>query len=469
MRHPRLVLPVLTGVSLVALVALAACGGASSTTPDATSAPSTPSATPSAAAPATGAAGTPRPGEPSRTPAPTGATGASAATGATGATGGTGATSTPAGGGGTTATPAPAASAGPPRPVSLAPISSRSWNRPTEAGPYPSASGGPAGLFVAEQEGVIYEVAAGGAVSTILDLRGVVLRSGNEEGLLSVALDPAFADNRHVWVYYSAGSPRRTVLSRFTRDAGAATISRGSELVILEVAQPYANHNGGAVRFGPDGMLYLGLGDGGSGGDPQGNGQDRSTLLGSVIRIDVRNASAERPYAIPSDNPFVGQSSARNEIWAFGLRNPWRMAFDPATGALWAGDVGQGAVEEIDLIRSGGNYGWNIMEGDRCYRPSSGCDRGGLIAPVVTYAHESGRCSIVGGYVYHGSAVPEIAGAYVYGDTCSGEIWAVNAASPGTPVRIATGARNMTSFGLDAAGEVLVLTFGQPIRRLVSP
>ena len=354
-----------------------------------------------------------------------------------------------------------------PRPVSLVPTSSRNWARPTEMGVYPSPTGAAPGIFVAEQDGTVYHV-SGDQVTPILDLTDRVLRSGNEEGLLSVALDPGFATNRYVWVYYSAGNPRRSVLARFTRNAAGGAIDKASQLIVLEFAQPFANHNGGAIRFGPDGMLYLGLGDGGSAGDPQGNGQNLRVLLGKIIRIDVRNASKEQPYSVPSDNPFVSRQGARPEIWAYGMRNPWRMAFDAATGALWVGDVGQGAVEEIDIATRGGNFGWSITEGDRCYKPSSNCDRTGLVAPVTAYGHDGGRCSVVGGMVYRGSKVPEIAGSYVYGDTCSGELWAINAASPQTPVLIASGVKNMTSFGLDAEGEITVLSFGQPIRRLAS-
>lgn len=385
---------------------------------------------------------------PSATTAPTSTPGVASSTGT--ATGGAG-----------------AASGAQPRPVNLAPISSRNWTRPVEMGMYPSPTGGSPGFFVAEQEGVIYNV-SGDQVTPILDLTDRVLRSGNEEGLLSVALDPAFANNRYVWVYYSAGSPRRTVLARFTRNAAGAVIDKASQLVVLEFAQPYTNHNGGAIRFGPDGMLYLGLGDGGSAGDPQGNGQNLGVLLGKIIRIDVRNASTSQPYVVPSDNPFVSRDGARPEIWAYGMRNPWRMSFDATTGALWVGDVGQNAAEEIDLVMKGGNFGWNITEGDRCYKPSSNCDRTGLVTPVTSYSHEGGRCSVVGGMVYRGAKVPEILGSYVYGDTCSGEIWAINAASPQAPVLIANGVKNMTSFGLDAEGEITVLSFGQPIRRLTS-
>ena len=437
MRAARPALLVLLGVLAVTL---AACGsGPAAATPGASS----------------GAAGASTPSEPTATPAGS----ASPSTGAAGATGTT------------SQTPTAGAAASPgtgPRPVRLVPVSSRTWTRPTETGPYPSASGGATGAFVLEQDAVVSEVAANGTVSTILDLRDVVLRSGNEEGLLSLALDPNFASNRAVWVYYSAANPRRTVLARFTRQANAATIDRASQLVVLEVGQPFANHNGGAIRFGPDGMLYLGLGDGGSAGDPSGNGQNLNTLLGKVIRLDVRNASSGQPYAIPGDNPFAGRAGSRGEIWAYGLRNPWRMSFDSATGALWVGDVGQNAVEEVSVVTRGGNFGWNVVEGDRCFKPSSNCDRTGITPPVAVYNHDNGRCSIVGGYVYRGSAVPEIAGAYVYGDTCSGEIWAVNASSPGTPILIASGVKNMTSFGLDAAGEIVVLSFGQPIRRLAT-
>ncbi len=366
--------------------------------------------------------------------------------------------------GGTSATPLPAVAE--PKPVSLVDVASRRWERPTESGVYPSPTGGAPGMFVAEQDGVIYHV-GGDKVAPILDLKDRVLRSGNEEGLLSVALDPGFATNHHVWVYYSAGNPRRTVLARFTR-AADGTIDRASQLVVLEVAQPFPNHNGGAIRFGPDGMLYLGLGDGGSAGDPQGNGQNLGVILGKIIRLDVRNASTGTPYVVPPDNPFVGRQGARGEVWAYGFRNPWRMAFDAPTGALWVGDVGQGVVEEVDVVKRGENHGWDRMEGDRCYEPMSGCDRTGLMLPVAFYTHAAGRCSIVGGLVYRGTKVPAIAGAYVYGDTCTGEVWAVSTANGtvGAPVLIASGAGPLSSFATDAEGEIVLLSFGQPLRRI---
>ncbi len=361
--------------------------------------------------------------------------------------------------------PAPAASGTTPRAVGLGTVGTQRWSRPTEVGAYPPA--GTDGLFLLEQDGQVFAL-QGGTTTAILDIRARVSRDGNEEGLLSMALDPGFASNGYVWLYYSAANPRRSVLARFSRVPGGITLDPASQLVVLEVAQPFSNHNGGAIRFGPDGMLYLGFGDGGSGGDPQRNGQNLGTLLGKIIRIDVRNASASQPYAVPGDNPFVNQSGARGEIWAYGLRNPWRMAFDPSTGALWAGDVGQDSVEEVDVIRRGTNYGWSVTEGDRCYRPVIGCDRTGFAPPVTTYDHGGGRCSITGGVVYRGTRVPEIAGAYLFADLCSGDVWAIRADSPGVPVKIAS-VSNLTSFGLDAAGEILVTSFNQPLRRLVSP
>ena len=301
-----------------------------------------------------------------------------------------------------------------------------------------------------------------------LDIRDRVNDRGEEEGLLGLAFDPQYADNGHLYVYYSASSPRRSVVSRFSVSADGRA-DPGSERVLLEVAQPFSNHNGGQIAFGPDGYLYIALGDGGSRGDPQGNGQDLGTLLGSILRIDVSTVDSTGAYAVPSDNPFVGHSGARPEIWAYGLRNPWRFSFDRATGDLWTADVGQNRFEEVDIIRPGLNYGWNIMEGEECFARSD-CDRTGLEIPVAEYGREDG-CSVTGGYVYRGSSLPSLYGAYVYGDYCSGRIWALR--HDGDEVtehmQIVDSGLRIPSFAEDAAGELYVLSFDGTIYRLVAP
>ncbi|MDA0700568.1 MAG: PQQ-dependent sugar dehydrogenase [bacterium] len=296
--------------------------------------------------------------------------------------------------------------------------------------------------------------------------------AGNEEGLLSVAVDPAFATNRHVWAYYSnTGQPRRTVVARFTASTDG-TLDPGSELIVLEIAQPYANHNGGALRFGPDGMLYLGVGDGGSGGDPQGHGQDLGTLLGTVIRISVAGASEVEPYALLDNNPFVGVDGAREEIWAYGLRNPWRMSFDPLTGALWQGDVGQNRQEEVNRIERGGNYGWNVVEGSLCFGAAS-CDRTGFVAPVAVYDLGGGRCAVTGGVVARNATADNVEGHYLFGDYCSGDLWAIPGDTDGRsnntvePVHIASGLGNIASIN-QIGSEIYLATFNSPLLRLVN-
>ncbi len=353
--------------------------------------------------------------------------------------------------------------------VNLVPaFGGREFERPVELGAYPAGPGPAGSVFVAEQDGRVYVLHEGGE-ALLLDLRPRVSRASNEEGLLSVAADPQFATNGWLWLYYSVDrsadpGPRRTRLSRFTVDPGSGLAVDGqSELVVLEVEQPFPNHNGGAIRFGPDGLLYLGFGDGGSAGDPRGNGQNLGTLLGSVIRIDVREASEDEPYRIPPDNPFAGTAGARGEIWAYGLRNPWRMAFDSA-GRLWTGDVGQNALEEIDVIERGGNYGWDRLEGTRCFEPRSGCDREGAIPPIAEYGRGLG-CSVTGGVVYEGEDLPALADSYLFADFCSGRLWAL-APDSGSVVEVARSDRQVASFGTDARGEVYLLTFNGPILRI---
>ena len=287
--------------------------------------------------------------------------------------------------------------------------------------------GDAANLYVVEQPGRIYLADPNSATPAephvVLDIRERVNDSGNEEGLLSVAFHPDFPKKRELYAYYTASKPRRAILSRFTVSEDGRTVDPASEEILLTQSQPYSNHNGGTVLFGPDGMLYLSLGDGGAADDPHGYGQDMSTMLGKVIRIDVsKRGDAGSPYAVPADNPFVGREGARPEIWALGLRNVWRMSFDPATGDLWAGDVGQNVWEEIDLIVKGGNYGWNAREGLHPFPNGKG--EGSFVDPVVEYHHREG-ISVTGGCVYRGKAIPELEGVYVYADFVSGTVWGV--------------------------------------------
>lgn len=306
----------------------------------------------------------------------------------------------------------------------------------------------------------------------VLDWRDRTSRAGNEEGLLGIALSPAFEEDGYVYLYYSAQpGERRSAISRF-ETAGSGEdlrIDPGSELVLLEVPQPFGNHNGGQIAFGPDETLYIALGDGGSGGDPQNHGQRPETLLGSILRIDVRDATADQPYAIPEDNPFVDDPNARDETWAYGLRNPWRMSFDQETGTLWAADVGQADWEEVNIIEGGGNYGWNIMEGFACFIEPN-CDQEGLELPVVDYANTGPHCSITGGYVARGDYAGVLEGYYVYGDYCSGAVWAIPAdAEPGSEseqITLREGGPQLPSFAQDLDGRIYLLSFSGPIFRV---
>ena len=326
-------------------------------------------------------------------------------------------------------------------------------------------------LLVAEQRGYITRFVEDDSEIKqfgILDLTESINFRG-EQGLLSMALDPRFEDHPYLYVYYSPRDENITRLSRFRIVQGEAFA--GSELVIIEVPQPYSNHNGGAIRFGPDGMLYLGLGDGGAANDPQGHGQNRGTLLGTIIRIDVNDIDTATPYRIPTDNPFLGIAGVRPEIWAYGLRNPWRMAFDSESGLLWAGDVGQDRVEEIVIVRAGENHGWNVFEGDQCFRSEEECaELSDAVAPVGVYGHDEG-CSVTGGVVYRGGAFAHMVGAYIFGDFCSGTIWGLwpdqNSATGWTRSEIIDGAGQIASFAVDNEGEIYVLVFNGPILKLV--
>lgn len=327
-------------------------------------------------------------------------------------------------------------------------------------------------LFVVEKGGRVRIVEDGALLPTpFLDLSGQV-STGSEQGLLSLAFHPDYASNGRFFVNFTdtAGDTRVVELRVSATDPHRA--DPGSARVVLAIEQPFSNHNGGFVLFGPDGMLYVGTGDGGSGGDPQGNGQDTGTLLGKLLRIDVDGG---QPYAIPSDNPFVDTPGARPEVWAYGLRNPWRFSFDRETGDLYVADVGQNRLEEVNAVRGAGaglNYGWNVMEGTRCFEPPQGCDRSGLTLPVTEFDHGDG-CSVTGGFVYRGSAIPDLRGTYLYSDYCSGFVRSFRFANGR-----AEGERRLpeleppddavSSFGEDAAGEMYILTAGGGVHRIVS-
>jgi glucose/arabinose dehydrogenase len=328
-------------------------------------------------------------------------------------------------------------------------------------------------LFVTEQGGVIwmFDNSQNTNVKTaFLDISDRVV-SGGEQGLLGLAFHPDFKQNGYFYVDYTAPNPLRTVIARYKVLANNANMAdKGSEQILLTVNQPFTNHNGGQLAFGPDGYLYIGLGDGGSGGDPFGNGQNRSSLLGKILRINVDLSSNGRNYSIPSDNPFVSNTLGfREEIYAFGFRNPWRFSFDSVSTALWAGDVGQDTREEVDVVKKGVNYGWNIMEGTLCYNPASGCDTTGLELPVWSYTHSVGN-AIIGGFVYHGLAMPDLAGAYVYGDFGSGRIWALRLNDTATPANalLTNTGLNIASFGLDTQKELYFSAYDGKIYKLTS-
>lgn len=318
-------------------------------------------------------------------------------------------------------------------------------------------------LFVVEQPGRILIYKSGALLGTpFLDIRSKV-GYGGERGLLSVAFHPQYASNRRFFVYYTRSSDGDIVLSEFAASTGNPDIADPAETVLLVIEHStYSNHNGGQLQFGPDGYLYLGTGDGGGGGDPLGSGQNINTLLGKILRIDVNLGS---PYAIPPGNPFAGIAGL-DEIYALGLRNPWRFSFDRLNGTLYAGDVGQGAREEVDIITLGGNFGWNTMEGTQCYSPPSNCNMTGLTLPIAEYAHSGGNCSVTGGYVYRGSQSVDMFGTYLYGDYCTGIIWGY---SGGVATQLLDTSLSISSFGEDQSGEIYLVSLSGTVNRIVGP
>ena len=320
-------------------------------------------------------------------------------------------------------------------------------------------------LFVVEQPGRIRSIdLSAGTVTVFLDITDRVSTGGSEQGLLSVAFHPQFASNALFFVNYTDSSGA-TVVSQFRADAGGRLGDKGSEQVLLRVEQPYSNHNGGQLKFGPDGFLYIGMGDGGARGDPLKAGQDNNSLLGALLRVDVDSAS---PYGIPPSNPYI-KANGRAEIWASGLRNPWRFSFDRNTGDLYIGDVGQDAFEEINFARrgvAGLNYGWNVAEGYDCYGRTA-CDKATFVKPKHTYGRTLG-CSVTGGYVYRGTKMRQLRGRYVFGDYCSGAIWSLPAGPDGHEARLEaqTGVQ-IASFGEDLNGELYLVEHAGRVFRLV--
>ncbi len=320
-------------------------------------------------------------------------------------------------------------------------------------------------LFIVEKAGTIRIVRDGAVASQpFLDITNLVYSAGTEQGLLGLAFAPDYRTGGVFYVYY-IGQDRNSTLARYKVSSDPDRADPASGAVIFTAQQPpYPNHKGGELIFGPDGYLYLGLGDGGSAGDPQGNGQNLNSPLGKILRFDVSKGS---PYAIPADNPFKDRQGARPEIWAYGLRNPWRFSFDRATGDLYIADVGQNVWEEINFqprsSKGGENYGWNRMEGNHCFPPDSQCQTTGFVMPVAEYSHSEGGCSVTGGYVYRGKAQPALTGAYLFADYCSGKFWALSRAADGPWQKTALTqvAISPSSFGEDEAGELYVAAINQ--------
>jgi glucose/arabinose dehydrogenase len=324
-------------------------------------------------------------------------------------------------------------------------------------------------MFIIQQTGQVVILQDDAITGTLLDISGQI-STGSEQGLLSIALHPDFAKNGRFYIDYTDGNGNTQVEQWAISKDDPNVADPASATTILSVEQPFPNHNGGLLMFGPDGYLYVGLGDGGSQGDPNGNGQNLGVLLGKILRIDIDQTEGDLPYAIPKDNPFVGRVDARSEIWAYGLRNPWRFSFDRQTGDLYIADVGQGEVEEANFQPAGEgglNYGWNLMEGTNCYLEAD-CDQSGLTLPFFEYTHSSGAgCSISGGYVYRGEAIPALSGAYLAGDYCTGYIWAVNPQT-GVATDAMESGLSISSFGEDASGELYVVDLNGGIYKIIA-
>lgn len=328
-------------------------------------------------------------------------------------------------------------------------------------------------LFLVQQNGQIRILSSNGQLlgRPFLSVPGLISCCG-ERGLLGLSFHPDYKTNGLFYVYYTDKNGNIVVARYRVSTTSRNTANPRSALKILTIPHPnFSNHNGGQLQFGPDGYLYIGTGDGGSGGDPPNNAQNRQVLLGKLLRIDVDSGT---PYRIPPDNPFVGDSSSRQEIWATGLRNPWRFSFDRLNGDLFIGDVGQDEFEEVDFQprgdRGGENYGWRLMEGNHCFNPSANCNPGGLKLPILEYPHGSNEenCSITGGYRYRGSVIRSLRGAYVYADFCSGKIFRARPVSGGwKAVQLAATTFNISTFGEDASGELYLADLSGNVYKII--
>jgi glucose/arabinose dehydrogenase len=331
-----------------------------------------------------------------------------------------------------------------------------------------SAHDGTGRFFVLQQAGII-RIVQNGAVSPtpFLDISALV-ESGGEKGLLGLAFHPSFSTNRKFYVDYTrrTGMQLQTIIAEYLVSASNPNaVDTSTARTLLTIDQPFDNHNGGQLAFGADGFLYIGMGDGGSGGDPQGNGQNTNALLGKILRIDVNTTSAGKPYGIPAGNPFAASGGAP-EVYAYGFRNPWRFSFDSATSRLFVGDVGQDAFEEVDIVEIGKNYGWNVMEGTHCYGAST-CSATGLIPPITDYPHSEGQ-SVTGGFVYRGAAIPGMVGRYIFADFISGKIWILTESGTtwNRTLALSTG-RGISSFARDDNNEVYVIDYAGNVLKVV--
>ena len=452
-------------VAIAATVSIAACGSSTATSGLSLGPTSAPTAAAPAGSPSTGSSSVASAG-PTAT-AGTGATTTASPGSSPGATTAPFATGAPSVTGSATACSAPLPSPGPsnarpaapsgPAPAIALKVVATGLSAPLGI---VSSADGTGRLFIVEQTGQILVLKNGAVLATpFLDISSQI-SEGGEQGLLGLAFHPQYACSGRFFVDYTDRDGNTVVAEYHVSATDPDRADPQPTAHILHVAQPFPNHNGGEVLFGPDGMLYIGLGDGGSEGDPMGNGQRTDTLLGKLLRIDVDHPSGGRAYGIPAGNPFADGTKGRPEIEAYGLRNPWRFSFDRLTGDLWIGDVGQDRWEEVDEVIGGNaaglNFGWKVMEADHCY-PGDTCDQTGLTLPVAEYDHNTGDCAVIGGYVYRGSAIPGMGGRYLFGDECSGRIRVL---TPGpdaanTSILLSTNLQ-LTSFGQDDQGELYV-------------